>query len=87
VTRERLVGATSPLRRRRRNATATSSAALPHVELGRLAAVEIAARGGAIVDVTVWRRREREAFAQAFAAAARVMFIERGASAHVLLRL
>ena len=57
----------------------------PHAELGRLAAAEIAARGGAIVDATVRRRRDREAFAQAFAAAARVIFIESGASAHVVV--
>lgn len=55
-----------------------------YAELGRRAAAELEARGGAIVDGTFRRRRDRDAFAQAFAGAGPVMFIECCAPRHVL---
>ncbi len=47
-----------------------------YTELGRQAAAEVAAHGGVLVDATFRHRRERDAFADAFAGAAPLMFVE-----------
>jgi predicted kinase len=45
-------------------------------ELGRLAASEVAARRGVLVDATFRRRGDRDAFAEAFGRAAPLLFVE-----------
>lgn len=55
-----------------------------YADLGRRAAAEIAARGGALVDATFRRRADRRAFAETFADAAQVLFLECKAPAQVL---
>ena len=50
--------------------------ALAAAEVGRRAARQVAARGGAIVDASFERRADRDAFARAFDAAAPLLFVE-----------
>jgi uncharacterized protein len=57
-----------------------------YTELGRQAAVEVATRGGVIVDATFRHRRDRDAFADAFAGAAPLMFVECVAPEAVLIQ-
>lgn len=64
---------------------------LTYAELGRRAAREVAAHGGALVDATFRHRVDRDAFAQAFARAAPLLLIECRAppaalARHALLR-
>lgn len=56
-----------------------------YAELGRRAAQQTRSRGGAIVDATFRRRADREAFAETFADAAPVLFVECQAPRSVLL--
>ena len=56
-----------------------------YTELGRQAAVEVSAHGGVLVDATFRHRRDRDAFADAFAGAAPLMFVECVAPEAVLL--
>lgn len=75
VTRKRLAG----LRPEQRAAAGAYSAAftrLTYAELGRAAANQVAARGGALVDATFRHRVARDAFAEAFAGAAPVLYVE-----------
>jgi predicted kinase len=53
-------------------------------ELGRRAAAEVRAHGGAIVDATCRRRRDREAFRASFGAAAPLVLVECRAPESVL---
>lgn len=75
VTRKRLAG----LRPREQAGVAVYSAEfnrLTYSELGHLAAKKEAASGGAVVDATFRHRVDREAFGQAFAEAAPLLFVE-----------
>ncbi len=56
-----------------------------YTELGRQAALEVAAHRGVLVDATFRHRRERDAFADAFAGAAPLMFVECVAPEAVLI--
>jgi hypothetical protein len=58
--------------------------AATYSELGRRAASELSSRGGAIVDASFRRRRDRRAFAQGFEGAGPVLFVECKAPARVL---
>jgi aminoglycoside phosphotransferase family enzyme/predicted kinase len=83
VTRKRLAG----IRSHRRAPSATYSAdfnRLTYAELGRRAAREAAACGGALVDATFRHRADRDAFAEAFGDAAPLLFVECRAPARVL---
>ncbi len=60
--------------------------ALAAAELGRRAARQVGARGGAIIDASFGRRADRDAFAGAFAAAAPLLFVECCAPATILAR-
>ncbi len=83
VTRKRLAG----LRPRQHAGGAAYSAEfnrLTYAELGRRAARQTAAIGGALVDATFRHRADRDAFAAAFADAAPLMFVECQAPARVL---
>lgn len=55
-----------------------------YAELGRRAAREVRRRGGAVVDATFRRRRDRDAFADAFGSVAPLMFAQCLAPADVL---
>ena len=57
---------------------------LTYAELGRRAAREASSRGGALVDATFRHRPDRESFADAFADAAPLLFVECRAPARVL---
>jgi len=57
---------------------------LTYAELGRRAARETSARGGALVDATFRHRADRDTFADAFADAAPLLFVECRAPARVL---
>ncbi len=83
VTRKRLAG----IRPGQRATNAVYSAdfnRLTYAELGRRAAREVAARGGALVDATFRHRADRDAFAEAFGDAAPLLFVECRAPARVL---
>ena len=83
VTRKRLAG----LRPQQRAGEAAYSAEfnrLTYAELGRRAAREASARGGALVDATFRHRVDRDTFADAFADAAPLLFVECRAPARVL---
>ncbi len=54
-------------------------------ELGRRAAREVSAHGGAIIDATFRRRGHRDAFVAAFGTAAPIVFVQCDAPADVLL--
>jgi uncharacterized protein len=56
-----------------------------YAELGRRAAGEIGASGGVILDATFRRRRDRDAFAEGFAGAAPLLFVECLAPAELLV--
>lgn len=83
VVRKRLAGLDA---RRRAPAGLYSEAwdARTYQELGRQAAKECQANGGAIVDATFRRRADRDAFARAFAHTAPTLFVECRAPAKVL---
>jgi uncharacterized protein len=83
VTRKRLAG----IRPRQRAPSAlygTEFSRLTYAELGRRAARETAARGGALVDATFRHRGDRDAFAEGFGDAAPLLFVECRAPAAVL---
>ena len=83
LTRKRLAG----IRPQQRAGDAAYSAAfnrLTYAELGRRAAREASSRGGAVVDATFRHRPDRESFADAFADAAPLLFVECRAPARVL---
>lgn len=84
VTRKRLAG----IRPQRRASSSEVYSAdfnrLTYAELGRGAARETAVRGGALVDATFRHRADRDAFADAFADAAPLLFVECHAPARVL---
>ena len=75
LTRNRLAG----IRPQQRAGDTAYSAAfnrLTYAELGRRAAREASSRGGAVVDATFRHRADRESFADAFADAAPLLFVE-----------
>jgi aminoglycoside phosphotransferase family enzyme/predicted kinase len=83
VTRKRLAG----IRPQQRTRSAVYSAdfnRLTYAELGRRAARETAACGGALVDATFRHRADRDAFAGTFGNAAPLLFVECRAPARVL---
>lgn len=57
-----------------------------YAELGKRAAAEVAAQGGAVIDATFRHREDREAFARSFDDAAPLVFVECVAPAGVLAR-
>jgi aminoglycoside phosphotransferase family enzyme/predicted kinase len=59
---------------------------LTYAELGRRAAAEVTAVGGAVLDATFRRREDRHVFAAAFAHATPVLFVECVAPAQVRLQ-
>jgi uncharacterized protein len=75
IARKRLVGA-RPTGRAGNEAYTAEWNLRTYAELGRRAAQEVGAGGGAIVDATFRHRADRDAFATAFGTAAPVMFIE-----------
>jgi aminoglycoside phosphotransferase family enzyme/predicted kinase len=75
VTRRSLAGA-GPVPRAGTQLDGDALNALTSAELGRRAAREVAARGGALVDAAFRRRADRDAFARAFADAAPLLFVE-----------
>jgi uncharacterized protein len=83
VTRKRLSGV-RPLERGDERLYHADVNRRTYAELGRCAAAETAARGGAIVDATFRHHADRDAFATAFAGAAPLLFIECRAPARVL---
>ena len=78
--------ASGPSSERRRAAYSADFNRLTYAELGRRAAREIAACGGALVDATFRHRADRDAFADAFGDAAPLLFVECRAPARVLAR-
>ena len=84
VTRKRLAG----IRPHQRAPSSVYSAEfnqLTYAELGRRAVQGIAACGGALVDATFRHRADRDAFADGFADAAPLLFVECCAPARVLV--
>ena len=75
VTRKRLAGIGSQKRAGDR-IYSTDLNRMTYAELGRRAAGTAAACGGALVDATFRHRADREAFADAFGAAAPLLFVE-----------
>lgn len=55
-----------------------------YTELGRRAALQVRAQGGALIDATFRHRRDRDAFADAFGGAAPLLFLECVAPVEVL---
>ena len=82
ATRKRLVGISRTTSRKR--AYSAEFNLLTYAELGRRAAREITACGGAIVDATFRHRADRDAFANVFGDAAPLLFVECRAPARVL---
>jgi aminoglycoside phosphotransferase family enzyme/predicted kinase len=84
ITRKGLAGVSST---QRAGAQAYGSAwnARTYAELGRRAALEVASRGGAIVDATFRHVIDRQAFAASFGHAAPALFIECEAPRAVLI--
>lgn len=82
-TRKRLAGVRATQRAPSDTYTAAWNART-YAELGRVAADEVAGQGGAIVDATFRHATDRHRFAEAFAAAAPLLFIECLAPAAVL---
>jgi uncharacterized protein len=83
VTRKRLAG----IRSHQRAPSAVYSADFnrrTYAELGRRAARETAACGGALVDATFRHRADRDAFAKTFGSAAPLLFVECQAPVRVL---
>ncbi|MGH2880841.1 MAG: AAA family ATPase [Solirubrobacteraceae bacterium] len=85
VVRKRLAGVL-PTRRAPSDAYTVEANRLTYAELGRLAAREVTAHGGALVDATFRHRADRDAFAQAFAGVAPLLFVECQAPAETLAR-
>jgi aminoglycoside phosphotransferase family enzyme/predicted kinase len=85
VTRKRLAGI-EPEQRAGQEVYAEAFNRATYLELGRRAAAEVQGHGGALVDATFRHRRDRDAFAQAFAGAAPLLFVECQAPAEVLAR-
>ena len=83
LTRKHLAGI-SPLQRGGDSAYSAEFNRLTYAELGRLAARETSARGGALVDATFRHRTDRDTFTAAFADAAPLLFVECRAPARVL---
>jgi predicted kinase len=83
VTRKRLAGI-SPRQRAPSAVYSTEFNRLTYAELGRCAARETAARGGALVDATFRHRSDRDAFAEGFGDAAPLLFVECSAPMSVL---
>jgi aminoglycoside phosphotransferase family enzyme/predicted kinase len=75
MTRKRLAGIEPDARGAPEHYTEAFSHAT-YAELGRRAAAEVARGGGAIVDATFRRRADRDAFADGFAGAGRLCFVE-----------
>jgi uncharacterized protein len=84
ITRKRLLGVSSA-QRAGAEAYHAEWNTRTYGELGRRAALEVAARGGAIVDATFRHLVDRQAFAATFADAAPVLFIECDAPRSVLV--
>lgn len=83
VTRKRLAGV-HPTKRAPNETYSSEWSALTYAELGRRAAREVAARGGAVVDATFRHLTDRQAFTSAFRGAAPTLFIECQAPRSVL---
>jgi aminoglycoside phosphotransferase family enzyme/predicted kinase len=83
VTRKRLAGI-SPRRRAGEAAYRAEFNRLTYAELGRRAAKEVPTLGGAVVDATFRHRADRDAFSEAFADAAPLLFVECRAPTRVL---
>jgi aminoglycoside phosphotransferase family enzyme/predicted kinase len=85
VVRKRLAGML-PTQRAPTGAYTADFNRLTYGELGRLAAREVTAHGGALVDATFRHRTDRDAFAKAFAGVAPLLFVECQAPADTLAR-
>ncbi len=85
VTRKRIAGLV-PTRRAPSGVYTADFNRLTYAELGRRAAGEVTAHGGAVVDATFRHRADRDAFAQAFAGAAPLLFVECQAPPDTLAR-
>ncbi len=85
VVRKRLAGIL-PTQRAPGGAYTADFNRLTYGELGRLAAREASAHGGAIVDATFRHRADRDAFARVFADVAPLLFVESQAPAETLAR-
>ncbi len=83
VARKRLAGI-EPTDRGPGSLYGASWNARTYAELGRRAAIEVNARGGALVDATFRHRIDRDAFAKGFAGSAPVLFVECWVPAAVL---
>jgi hypothetical protein len=83
MTRKRLAGI-GPQQRAGDTAYGAEFNRLTYTELGRRAAREASGRGGAVVDATFRHRADRDSFADAFADAAPLLFVECRAPARVL---
>jgi aminoglycoside phosphotransferase family enzyme/predicted kinase len=83
VTRKRLAG-TRPQQCVGSELYSADFNRLTYAELGRCAARQTAVGGGALVDATFRHRADRDAFAEAFAGAAPLLFVECRAPARVL---
>ncbi|MGO9754870.1 MAG: AAA family ATPase [Solirubrobacteraceae bacterium] len=83
VIRKRLAGI-RPHQRAPDAVYSTDFNRMTYAELGRRAATETAMCGGALVDATFRHRADRDAFADAFAGAAPVLFVECRAPVNVL---
>jgi aminoglycoside phosphotransferase family enzyme/predicted kinase len=85
VTRKQLAGI-APSQRGGEEIYSSGFSALTYAKLGARAAAQVRADGGVLVDATFRRRAEREAFAEAFADAAPLLYVECAAPASVLER-
>jgi uncharacterized protein len=85
VVRKRLVGVL-PTQRAPTTAYDTDFNRMTYSELGRLAATEVSAHGGALIDATFRHRSDRDAFAQGLAGAAPLLFVECQAPVETLAR-
>jgi len=85
VTRKRLAGI-SPQQRATDRVYSAEFNRLTYAELGRCAARESSAHGGALVDATFRHRTDRDSFTEAFADAAPLLFVECRAPARVLAK-
>jgi uncharacterized protein len=83
VTRKRLAGI-RPQQQATGEVYSDEFNRLTYAELGRRAAQGVAVCGGALVDATFRHRADRDAFAEGFADAAPLLFVECLAPAHVL---
>lgn len=83
VVRKKLAGVPSPARAPVERYSAEFSRST-YSELGRRAASEVDAAGGVVIDATFRRRQDRDAFRDAFGAAAPLLFVECRAPRSVL---